>query len=99
MPEPFDTRIKTPVGNEWRDTPTGFRCIRSLKTPRHCTFSYPHCTFSYPRRQVPGACEWVRANTVGPPTQHSPHNTYPAAPHQLEILKLIWDEFGFDIPR
>lgn len=40
--------------------------------------------------------EWVRTNTFGPFTRHSPHYVYHSASHQVKMLELVWDEFGYD---
>lgn len=44
----------------------------------------------------PGDREWVRTDTFGPYSQHSPHYAYHSAPHQIRMLELVWDEFDFD---
>ena len=40
--------------------------------------------------------QWVNTNTFGPFTRHSPHYIYHSASHQVKMLELIWDEFGYD---
>ena len=40
--------------------------------------------------------QWVRTSTFGPFTRHSPHYVYHSASHQVKMLELVWDEFGYD---
>ena len=43
--------------------------------------------------------QWVRTNTFGPFTRHSPHHVYHAASHQVKMLELVWEEFGYDAAK